>query len=120
MKRDFTIDLIEFPAASKEELNKTKHFVSSVFGWEYTQWGDDYIDSESSGVSHAFNADVEHKPSMPMVVLYANNLEKAKDDIIANGGIIVKDVFSFPGGRRFHFTEPSGNLLAVWSDKIAP
>lgn len=117
MKKDFTIDLIELPSASAEDLAKTKSFMSSVFGWQYTAWGDSYTDSDSAGIIHAFNADSDHKPEMPMVILYANDLEKTKTEIEKNGGKIVKEIFSFPGGRRFHFIEPSGNLMAVWSDK---
>ncbi|VBB45259.1 Glyoxalase/bleomycin resistance protein/dioxygenase [uncultured Paludibacter sp.] len=117
MKKDFTIDLIELPSTSIEDLEKTKNFMSSVFGWQYTAWGEDYADSTSSGTAHAFNAEAEHKPTMPMIVIYANDLEKTKAEVENQGGIIVKDTFSFPGGRRFHFIEPSGNLLAVWSDK---
>lgn len=117
MKKDFTIDLIELPSTSAEDLAKTKSFMSAVFGWQYTAWGDSYTDSDSAGITHAFNADSDHKPEMPMVILYANELEKTKMEIEKNGGKIVKEIFSFPGGRRFHFIEPSGNLMAVWSDK---
>lgn len=117
MKKDFIIDLIEMPSASAQDLEKTKNFMSSVFGWEYTSWGDEYTDSASTGITHAFNSDAQHKPAMPMIILYAHELEKTKTEIEKNGGKIVKEIFSFPGGRRFHFIEPSGNLMAVWSDK---
>jgi predicted enzyme related to lactoylglutathione lyase len=52
-----------------------------------------------------------------LVVLYATNLAEIKSRISESGGQIVRDIFEFPGGRRFHFTDPNGNELAVWSDR---
>jgi len=52
-----------------------------------------------------------------LVIIYANDLEKTRDTVVANGGTIIKDIFSFPGGRRFQFADPNGNELAVWSEK---
>jgi predicted enzyme related to lactoylglutathione lyase len=56
-------------------------------------------------------------PGGPLVVLYAVDLEDVEAAVRSHGGTVVKEIFSFPGGRRFHFTDPSGNELAVWSDK---
>ncbi len=116
MKKDFTIDLIEFPSKSKKDFEKTRNFMKNVFNWDYISWGDDYMDTAAGGITNAFNADDDHKPEMPIVVIFANNLEQAKLNVEENGGKIVKDIFAFPGGRRFHFIEPSGNLMAIWSD----
>ena len=107
------IDLIEFPVGSADQHRQTKEFFSNVFDWNYTDWGDDYSDTTDSGTNSGINAD--GGATMPLTVIYSDNLEKTKELIVKNGGKIIVDTYSFPGGRRFHFTEPSGNELAVWS-----
>ena len=108
------IDLIEFPVASSEALQQTKSFFSTVFGWTYNDWGGDYVDTSDSGAYSGINAD--GGSSMPLTVIYSNDLEKTKELVVQNGGKIIVDTYEFPGGRRFHFTEPNGNELAVWSE----
>lgn len=118
MSKDNQIDLIEFPANSAEELQKTTHFFTEVFGWTFKDWGGQYADTQSSGVTAGVNAtDAEKRQTMPLAVVYASDLEAAKERVVKAGGIIVYDIEAFPGGRRFQFTEPSGNELAVWSEK---
>jgi len=107
------IDLIEFPVKSEEQLKQTKEFFSNVFGWKYNDWGDDYSDTTDSGASSGVNAD--GGSTMPLTVIYTSDLDKTKELVVKNGGKIIADTYSFPGGRRFHFTEPNGNELAVWS-----
>lgn len=107
------IDLIEFPAKSSEGLKETKQFFTDVFGWKYTDWGDDYSDTTDSGASSGVNAD--GGASMPLTVIYSEDLDATKAKIVQSGGKIIVDTYSFPGGKRFHFTEPNGNELAVWS-----
>lgn len=111
------IDLVEFPVKSAEELKRTKEFFSAVFGWKYTDWGEDYSDTTDSGASSGVNAD--NSASMPLTVIYTSDLNKTKELVEKSGGTIIVDTYSFPGGRRFHFTEPSGNELAVWSEDEA-
>lgn len=108
------IDLIEFPVKSPDQLKQTKEFFSSVFGWKYQDWGDDYSDTTDSGANSGVNAD--GGASMPLTVIYSSDLDKTKELVVKNGGKIIADTYSFPGGRRFHFTEPNGNELAVWSE----
>jgi predicted enzyme related to lactoylglutathione lyase len=108
------IDLIEFPVKSAEELKQTKEFFSNVFGWKYNDWGDDYSDTTDSGANSGVNAD--GGASMPLTVIYTADLEATKELVLKNGGKVIADIYSFPGGRRFHFTEPNGNELAVWSE----
>ncbi|SRR6266540_737148 len=108
------IDLIEFPVKSTEQLKQTKDFFGSVFGWKYNDWGDDYSDTTESGASSGVNAD--GIATMPLTVIYSSDLEATKELVLKNGGKVVVDTYSFPGGRRFHFTEPNGNELAVWSE----
>jgi predicted enzyme related to lactoylglutathione lyase len=98
----------------------TKDFFVNVFGWSFTDYGPDYSAFSNAGIEGGFyKADLaaSYKKGSALIVLYSNNLEQTKVKIEGAGGMIVKPIFSFPGGRRFHFTEPSGNELAVWSDK---
>jgi predicted enzyme related to lactoylglutathione lyase len=113
--RNSRVDYIEFPAKSADELVATKQFYGAVFGWLYKDWGDDYSDTQSSGVGTGINADVSHKPQHPLVVIYTDSLEESRAKVLAAQGTITRDIFSFPGGRRFHFVDPAGNELAVWS-----
>lgn len=114
MSKNNQIDLIEFPANSAEELKAARAFFSDVFGWSFKDWGDEYVDTEDSGVATGINAAAP--PAKPLAVIYAENLEATKDKIVKTGGTITQDTFSFPGGRRFHFKDPAGNELAVWSE----
>jgi predicted enzyme related to lactoylglutathione lyase len=114
--RNNCIDYIEFPARSVGELAAAKQFYGSAFGWIYKDWGSDYADTQSSGVGTGINADTSHQPKQVLVVIYAQLLEESRDKVVAANGRITKDIFSFPGGRRFHFIDPAGNELAVWSE----
>lgn len=114
MPKHNQVDLIEFPVKSPSQLNQTRDFFREVFGWKYTQWGDDYCDTSESGTGVGINSD--GGSTMPLTVIYSNDLEQTKKLVVENGGKIIVDTYSFPGGRRFHFTEPNGNELAVWSE----
>ena len=116
-KKANQIDFIEFPADSVAAVAKAKTFYSEAFGWSFKDWGDDYADTSSSGVGSGFNADVAHRPTKPLAVIYALDLDAARSKVLAAGGKITKETFSFPGGKRFHFTDPCGNELAAWSDR---
>ena len=107
------IDLIEFPVKSAEELQTTREFFTNVFGWKYNEWGDDYTDTTDSGAASGVNAD--GSATMPLTVIYADDLDATKEKVVQSGGKIIVDTYEFPGGKRFHFTEPNGNELAVWS-----
>lgn len=111
------IDFVEFPAASTTAVAEAKSFYGEVFGWSFQEWGDDYIDTKDSGLGSGFNADRAHRPTHPLVVVYSDDLAAALARVVAAGGKVTKDTFAFPGGRRFHFRDPAGNELAVWSDR---
>ena len=111
------IDFIEFPAKEIGCLTKAKDFYKKVFNWSYQDWGDDYSDTQSSGVGSGINADPGHRPSCPLAVIYTPDLEAVREKVIKSNGVITREIFSFPGGRRFHFLDPAGNELAVWSDQ---
>ncbi|WP_100641513.1 VOC family protein [Alteromonas facilis] len=113
-----TIDYIEFPACN---LQETKTFFQSTFDWQFTDYGPDYtafIDGRLNG--GFFKADMASLVShgAALVVLYTADINSTLRKVKSNGGVVTKDVFEFPGGCRFHFTEPSGNELAVWSDIV--
>ena len=108
------IDYIEFPASSTEELEKAKSFFNTVFGWSHTMYGNDYADTADSGVFSGINA--ESPTTTTLVVIYVADLQKTYDDVKAAGGVITKEIFGFPGGKRFEFQDPAGNNLAAWSE----
>lgn len=116
-KRHHLVDFIEFPAKNVKQVQAARDFFETVFAWEYQEWGDDYVDTKSSGVGTGINADASHRPSQALVVIYSKDVEATRAKVIQTGGKITRDIFSFPGGRRFHFRDPTGNELAVWSDK---
>ncbi|MGJ0391283.1 MAG: VOC family protein [Methylocystis sp.] len=112
------IDYIEFPAGP-EALAQTKDFFGNVFGWSYQDWRADYADTQDSGVASGLNADAAHKTKRPLAVIFVMDLEGTRAKILAAGGTITREIFSFPGGRRFHFKDPAGNELGAWSDRGA-
>jgi len=111
--RDNHINYIEFKA---KDLDKTKEFYSTCFDWFFTDYGPTYISFSESGLYGGFEKTENDIVNGVLVVLYNKDLERIKTKIKACGGSITKDIFSFPGGQRFHFHDPSGNELAVWSD----
>jgi uncharacterized protein len=111
------IDYVEFPAQSAASFAAVKRFYQEVFGWSFQDWGDDYADTRSGGTTAGFSAASDHRPPGTLVVLFAVDLEATRDCVIKAGGKIVREIFSFPGGRRFEYLDPAGNRLGVWSDK---
>jgi predicted enzyme related to lactoylglutathione lyase len=113
MREDGKIDYIEFPGT---DLPATKALYSAAFGWSFTDYGPAYAAFEGEGTDGGFDADPDSGRAGTLVVLYARDLEAMLARVIASGGEITREIFSFPGGRRFHFRDPSGNELAVWSE----
>ena len=111
------IDYVEFPAKSAKALRAHQKFYAEVFGWSFQNWGDDYTDTKASGITSGVNAAAEHRCAAPLVVIYSTNLEQSCERVKQAGGKITRAIFSFPGGRRFHYRDPAGNELAVWSDR---
>lgn len=108
------IDYIEFKAP---DLDTVKSFYSECFGWTFTDYGPTYTAFSDSGLFGGFELSDAVIVNGALVVLYHSDLDSIQQKIESAGGSIVKPVFSFPGGRRFHFTDPAGNELAVWSNK---
>lgn len=113
--RESKINYIELPMM---DAGATKAFYGAVFGWAFTDWGDTYISFSGAGVDGGFERGPDLLPTRPgaLVILFTADLEAKRDQVKAAGGKIVRDIFSFPGGRRFHFEDPNGNELAVWSE----
>lgn len=108
------INYVEFKANNLEAI---KVFYGKTFGWTFTDYGSTYMAFSNSGLEGGFETTEDPIVNGVLVVLYHENLDTLKSKIIKAGGEISKDTFRFPGGRRFHFVDPSGNELAVWSDK---
>lgn len=116
MTKNNKINYIEIPA---KNIGATKAFFSEVFGWSFVDYGPDYCSFAAQGVDGGFfksDLVVSTKNGSPLIVLYSNSLEKTQEKISKANGKIIKDIFSFPGGRRFHFSDPNGNEFAVWSE----
>ncbi|MFA0549384.1 VOC family protein [Vibrio lentus] len=112
-----SINYIEFAA---RDIAATKTFFSHVFGWVFEDYGPEYSAFEAKGLMGGFYlADLASnaESGAVLMVFYSEDLEQTERDVIDDGGKINREIFSFPGGRRFHFKEPSGNEMAVWSDK---
>ena len=109
-----SINYIEFTCKYIPDI---KAFYSKAFGWTFTDYGPDYAAFNDGKLDGGFYYSAEHEPAVnPLVILYTGNLEASLKQISDAGGKIVKEIFSFPGGRRFHFADPDGNILAVWSE----
>lgn len=108
------IDYIEFPA---KNITKIKEFYSSVFGWKFTDYGPDYTSFDDGRLTGGFYVPSDNPSKAPLVVIYSEKLEETRETVLKHGGTIVREIFEFPGGRRFHFTDPDDNELAVWTDK---
>jgi predicted enzyme related to lactoylglutathione lyase len=107
------IDYIEIPV---KEMTRSKEFYRSVFGWNFEDFGPGYASFQDGRLAGGFTTERAAPAQGLLIVIYASDLAAAQSRIKAAGGSIVKETFSFPGGSRFHFTDPNGNELAVWSD----
>lgn len=106
------IQYLEFLSA---DIKQVKKFYTEAFGWTFTDYGPEYSAFEGDYVDGGFTLGKPVKGSI-LVVIYSEDIETTRQKVITAGGIIVKDIFSFPGGRRFHFRDPDGNEIAVWSE----
>ena len=110
------INYVEFPA---KNIEATKNFFTAVFNWSFVDFGPEYTAFSNEGLDGGFfksDLTVSTNNGSALIVFYSNDLEKTQSKIESAGGSIIKPIFSFPGGRRFHFSDPNGNEYAVWSD----
>ena len=110
------INYVEFPA---KDIEAAKEFFATVFGWDFVDYGPEYSAFSSGGLAGGFfqsDLTVSTENGSALVIFYSKELEQTQSKIENAGGSIIKPIFSFPGGRRFHFGDPNGNEYAVWSD----
>jgi predicted enzyme related to lactoylglutathione lyase len=117
--RHHTIDYIELPV---DEIAAAKAFYSEAFGWSFTDYGPDY-----AGIQHSTEAGEEvggltahaagPRGAGPFVLLFSTDVDASAAAVTAAGGTVTEGPYEFPGGRRFHFTDPSGNTLGVWAEQ---
>jgi uncharacterized protein len=109
------IDYVELPSATAHEL--TRAFYAGAFGWSFTDYGPDYAATTTGDVDLGLQGDPSGALAAPLPVIRVDDLEAAFDSVTNAGGIIARPIFAFPGGRRFHFIDPGGSELAVWSER---
>jgi len=109
--RNQQVQYLEFLS---RDIEKAKTFYSKAFGWYFTDYGSDYTSFEGDFVDGGFTRGKPVKGSI-LVVLYSDNLQQSLQNVLVAGGTITKEIFDFPGGRRFQFLDPDGYELAVWS-----
>jgi predicted enzyme related to lactoylglutathione lyase len=115
MHTHHSIDYVEFTV---RDLAEAKKFFAAAFGWTFNDYGPGYAGIRRTDGSEAggMYPTAELRRGGPLVILYSENLEASLAAVQSAGGVIVREPFAFPGGRRFHFADPSGNELAVWSE----
>ncbi len=110
------INYVEFPA---KNIEAAKDFFRAVFGWSFVDYGPEYTAFSNEGIDGGFfksDLSASCENGSALIVFYSSELEQTQGKIEGAGGSIIKPIFSFPGGRRFHFADPNGNEYAVWSD----
>lgn len=113
------INYVEMPS---RDLEATKKFFNEAFGWSFIDYGPDYMAIENAGLDGGFFKServATTENGSVLVVLFSTDLEATLEKVTRSGGAIIRDIFSFPGGRRFHFADPNGNEYAVWAETQA-
>jgi predicted enzyme related to lactoylglutathione lyase len=116
MKQHEKIDYVEFPA---KDIEAAKSFFKTIFNWSFEDYGPDYAAFSNQGIDGGFYRSelaASTQNGSALIVFYSKELESTQSKIVGAGGEIIRPIFSFPGGRRFHFSDPNGNEYAVWSD----
>jgi hypothetical protein len=110
--KDRQIDNIEFNVA---DIARSKAFYGGAFGWTFVDYGPAYTEFSDGRLTGGFTTGLPVRPGGPLVILYAEDLDATQQRLKAQGAVISRETFAFPGGRRFHFTDPDGYELAVWT-----
>lgn len=109
---DCKIDNIEFNVS---DISRSKAFYGAAFGWTFVDYGPSYTEFSDGRLTGGFTTGEPVRPGGPLVILYGSDLEEIQRRLSAAGATISREIFSFPGGKRFHFIDPDGYELAVWS-----
>jgi len=110
--QDRRIDYVEF---NVRDIARAKAFYGGAFGWRFTDYGPSYCEFDDGRLTGGFTTGGAIRPGGPLVILYADDLAEIERRVVAAGGKVVRPAYAFPGGRRFHFEDPEGYELAVWS-----
>jgi predicted enzyme related to lactoylglutathione lyase len=109
------IAYVELPATNVANL---KTFYGQLFGWTFQDYGDDYAGLEGAGLDGGFNGDPAGKSKAPLVIIESADIQATFERVKAAGGTVTMPIYGYPGGRRFHFLDPSGNELAVFQPGV--
>ncbi len=117
MRAENQIDYIEIPST---DLGKSREFFGALFGWSFQDWGPEYMSFNDGRLDGGFRFAAEPAPATGvLVVFFTQDIERDRDRVVELGATISKDIFEFPGGRRFHFVDPTGNEYAIWAEPAA-
>lgn len=115
MRAEKCVDYVEIPVT---DPGRARQFFAELFGWTFEDWGGDYISFNDGRLDGGFSrSDVPAPSTGVLLVFYSEDLERDVTRVQELGATISKDIFSFPGGRRFHFIDPVGTEYAIWSDR---
>jgi predicted enzyme related to lactoylglutathione lyase len=114
MRPENRIDYVEIPVT---DVARARAFLEAMFGWTFREWGDEYLSFSdgrlNGGIRKADDAETQNGV---LLVFYSDDLERDVERVQEHGGRISQEIFSFPGGRRFHFIDPAGTEFALWSE----
>jgi len=113
MRAEKRIDYVEIPVT---DLKKAREFFSALFDWSFQEWGDDYMSFNDGRLEGGFRRAAESAPATGvLIVFFSTDIDRDFDRVQELGATISEPIFPFPGGRRFHFVDPTGTEFAIWS-----
>jgi len=113
MRAEKRIDYVEIPVT---DLKKAREFFSELFDWSFQKWGDDYMSFNDGRLGGGFRRAAEPAPATGvLIVFFSTDIDRDFDRVQELGATISEPIFPFPGGRRFHFVDPTGTEFAIWS-----
>lgn len=114
MRAEGCIDYIEIPVT---DLEKAREFLAAMFGWSFQEWGPDYFSFNDGRLNGGLrHTDGPGPVSGVLLVFYSEDLQRDVARVQELGATISREIFDFPGGKRFHFVDPAGTEFAIWSD----
>ncbi|HVY50741.1 MAG TPA: VOC family protein [Devosia sp.] len=114
---EYVLDYLELPSADNR---RSREFFAQAFGWTHVDYGDSYAEIRGAGLLFGVNSDGGDRSVAPMPVIRATDLDAAQSAVIAAGGVVTREQYDFPGGRRFFCREPGGTELAIYVTRDEP